>query len=159
METIIVKDIEIKADKNGKKMAVLQINGNRKVSVGSWLEQEVDFIANDVGVGDVFDCELKWTDDGKYLNIKSIAFSSLKKYAGTTEMPVKMPEMTPPKQNLSSLKDTSIIAQVCIKEANNHINALAQCGTIVDDEHYEEVLCQYSNSLAKAYFTAFEALE
>lgn len=113
METIIVKDITLKAAKGGNLM-ILKINGNREATLAPFEKQEQNFLEHDVGVGGNFKGEV--VTNGKFTNIKNIDFNSAMQASQEEVIEVANSE---PKANVpveaKGSRDSSIIAQALTK--------------------------------------------
>lgn len=147
METITINNVEKKTTKTGVPYHVVTYNGDLKAS--AWDETIGGFLTQKVG--QAVSVELK--TKGDFTNIRACDYT-----AGLPGVPIVQPSVTNAPSNLMSAKDASIVAQVCVKEANNNLCAMIASGVELEANKYGEFLCENVKELVGAYKFALSEL-
>ena len=165
MEKVIIKSIKEMPTKTGGKFWAVELNGNRKATIGQWDSQLADYIIKDVMPSGNYEVELELTIKGDYTNITDINMKSPTELnAEVIKVPVEtqgLPSM-PDADNLGANpipkmfnRDKSIIAQVVLKEAAAMVRS--QDNWRIDT--LGENLCACVVELTGAYKVALKQLE
>lgn len=166
METIRIDGVEKKVSKTNVPFWAVKYNNGQSATI--WDETIGGYISQKTGQ----DVSVEITSKGNYNNIRKCDFlgapvekvlthaESLRE--GKTMEPIRdthMPASMIKPASIRSVRDNIIIAQVILKEANNHINAHIVAGLELDKSKYGEWLCENVKELTGAYKVALDTLE
>ena len=152
METILVKKLDLK----DSGMLVVGYNGNREATMNKkWQSKEIDFLMNQVKVGGQVEVEIQ--QKGQYTNVTKVNMHD--NWVMGLGAPVEKVEDRPQQQpqvegNLMSVKDASIVSQVCVKCAVE----LAKAKDFKDSDGLGEFLVMATLECVGAYDVAFDKL-
>ena len=156
MEGIIIKKLDLK----DSGMLIVGYNGNREATMNKqWQTNEINFLMNQVRIGGQVEVEIIQKPNPKdasrpYNNITKVNMND--NWQMGVGAVIEKVEATQPKQegSLMSVKDASIVSQVCVKGAVE----LAKPKDFKDSDELGEFLCMAALECAGAYSVVFDKL-